>query len=309
MNKPLYDLIIVGAGPAGLTASIYAGRYKLNTLVIGQIEGGLMTESHKICNFPSEQNISGIDLTEKIKANALSQGIEIKNAEVNDIQKNQFGFMIELDSGENYLAKTILLATGTEHRKLGLENEHKLLGHGLSYCATCDGMLYRNKIVAVAGGSDSALTAALYLAKIAKKVYLIYRGQKLRGEPIWTEKISQHPKIKVLLETNIKNLTGEERLTGVQLSKPYQGKNSVDLDGLFVEVGLVPRACNYIKNLKIEENEQNYIKVGADQKTSCPEIWAAGDITTNSNNFRQIITSCAEGAIAAEDIFHHIQSL
>jgi thioredoxin reductase (NADPH) len=307
MAENFYDLIIAGAGPAGLTAGIYASRYKLKVLLIGQMEGGLMTESHKICNFPSEQDISGLDLAEKMKNNALSQGMEIKNAEIEDISKTENGFEISLAGGKNYFARTVLLATGTKHRQMGLAGEDKFLGRGVSYCATCDGMFYKNKTVAVIGGNDSALTAALYLADIAEKVYLIYRGQKLRGEPAWLEKINQSSKIEILLETNIQEIMGEEKLSGVRLDKTFAGKDELVLDGLFVEIGTEPERTVYMEKLKIAVDEKNYIQTGKDQKTSCVGIWAAGDNTNNSNNFRQIITACAEGAIAAEDIFRFMR--
>ena len=225
------------------------------------------------------------------------------------MEKKGNEFKVELISHKNFSAKAIILASGTTHRHLGLDNEKEFLGRGLSYCATCDGMFFKNKIVGVVGGSDSALTSALYLSDIAKQVYLIYRGQKLRGEPIWAEKISQQKNIEILLETNITKLNGEEKLTGIELDKPYQNKNQIELDGLFIEIGHTPDLGDYVEKLKIDLNEQGHIKVGPDQKTTCQGIWAAGDITTNSNGFRQIITACAEGAIAAENVFHYIQSL
>ena len=309
MANESYDLVIVGSGPAGLTAGLYAVRYKLKTLVIGKINGGLMTESHKICNFPTEKDIAGIDLSKKMADNATSQGVIIVNDEIVDIKKEGEYFEVKLVSGKNFSTKTIILASGTTHRYLGLDKEKEFLGRGLSYCATCDGMFFKNKMVGVVGGSDSALTSALYLSDLAEKVYLIYRGQKLRGEPVWVEKIYQQNNIEVLLETNITKLIGNEKLTDIELDKPYQEQNSLKLDGLFIEIGHTPELGDYIKKMGIEINEQGYLKVGLDQKTTCPGIWAAGDITTNSNGFRQIITACAEGAVAAENVFHHIQSL
>jgi len=303
------DLVIVGTGPAGLTAALYAARYKLNALSIGQIDGGLMSEAHKICNFPTELSISGLDLTSKMKANALSQGAIIENGKVKDITKGENSFEVILDNKEKYFTKTILLATGTKHRQLGLKNENKFIGRGISYCATCDGMLFKNKIVAVIGGSDSALTSALYLAEIASKVYIIYRGKALRGEPAWLEKINNKKNIEIILNTNLKNLIGEEKLISVELDQPYQNQPLLNLDGIFVEIGTEPDDGDYIKNLGIELDNNNYIKVDSSQKTNIRGIWAAGDITNASNNFRQIITACAEGAIAAESINRYIQLL
>lgn len=309
MDKNIYDLIIVGAGPAGLTAGIYANRYRVKTLVIGQLVGGLMTESHKICNFPTEEDISGFDLSEKMRINAVNQGVEIKYGEVTGIGKETAGFRVKMSNGEEYASRTVLLATGTVHRTLGLPNEHGLLGHGISYCATCDGMFYRNKAVAVVGGGDSALTSALYLSDIAEKVYLIYRGQKLRGEPAWLEKINARPQVKVLLETNVTELLGESKLSGIRISQPFEGQDLIGVEGLFIEIGTEPKNSGDFPALGIETDELGYIKVNAGQATTGLGIWAAGDITTNSNSFRQIITACAEGAVAAEDIFRHFQSM
>jgi len=177
----IYDLIIVGSGPAGLTASIYASRFKVNNLVIGRALGGLAFEAHKICNFPSESEIKGIDLVNKMQEHVKSLGAEIALNEVVGVKKENNKFKIITQNNKEFFGQTILLATGTEHRKLDFPEEDKFLGRGISYCATCDAMFYRNKTVAVIGGSNSANTASLYLAEVANKVYQIYRGDKLRG--------------------------------------------------------------------------------------------------------------------------------
>ena len=303
-----YDLVILGTGPAGLTAGLYSTRYKLKTLAIGQIDGGMMSESHKICNFPTEKEISGFDLTQKMKENSISQGMGFRRSEVLNVEKVGDTFEVTISNNNKLHSKAVLFATGTVHRKLNLPNEEKLLGRGVSYCATCDGMFYRNKIVAVVGGGDSAVTSALYLSEISEKVYLIYRGNKLKAEPIWVEKISKKPNVEIIFETNIKEFLGDSSLEKITLDKKYLDSYELNVDGVFVEIGTEPKYFDYLKKLEVEMDEFNYIKVDKAQKTNVSGIWAAGDVTTGSNKFRQIITACSEGAIASEDIFKYIQS-
>lgn len=306
MNKNIFDLCIIGNGPAGMTASIYAARYKLNHVLVGNSPGGLMASSHKICNFPSRPDISGLDLTQKMMDQVSKLHVAQKFVSVNNITKENNIFNITLSNDEILKTKKILLATGTKHRHLDLDREKELTGKGISYCATCDAMFYKDKIVAVIGGSDSANTASLYLSQVAKKVYQIYRGDKLRGETSWIEQVKSNKKITVLYGTNITKLVGKDKLEQIVLDKKYDGARELTIDGLFVEIGSVPDR-NITDSLSIKTDESGYIITSRDQKTSEKDIWAAGDITTNSNNFRQIVTACAEGAIAAEDIYKTVQ--
>ncbi|MEI6296553.1 MAG: FAD-dependent oxidoreductase [bacterium] len=306
VNDTIFDLIIIGTGPAGLTASLYAERYRLKTLALGTFPGGTTNQAHKICNFPTEVEITGMELAEKMTKVALAQGVEIKNDEVVDIKREDGLFSIITD-GYIYKTKTVILAKGMHHRKLGLTREKELLGRGVSYCATCDGMFFKDKVVGVVGGGDSALTAALYLADIADKVFLIYRGKELKGEPVWIEKVKSSEKIEILLETNIQDLLGEKQLESVYLDKPYGSSNELAIQGLFVEIGSEPRHAKYLHDLDIKLDENNFINVTPDQKTSAVGVWAAGDITNGSNGFRQIVTACSEGAVAAENVFRYLQ--
>jgi len=305
--KNKYPLVIIGAGPAGLTASIYASRYKIKNLVIGESLGGLAFEAHKICNFPTEEEISGMELVSKIQKHTEFLGSLILMDKIIGVDKTKNNkFKLTTQNKKEFFAETILLATGTKHRKMGLPDEDKFVGHGVSYCATCDAMFYRDKTVAVIGGSDSANTAALYLAEIAKKVYQIYRRDKLRGETLWIEQVLKNSKIEVVYNTQVKGLKGFEKLEKIILDQPYQDKQELTIDGLFVEIGVLPQKY-LIDNLNLETDDQGYIKVESDQKTSKPRVWSAGDITTASNNFHQIITACSEGAIAVESIFKFLQ--
>ncbi len=305
-----YDLIIVGAGPAAYTASVYASRYKIKHLIIGEAVGGLMAEAHKICNYPSENEISGMELTQKMQAHAEALGASLVMDKVVKIDKKvDNGFILTTqNSRQTYEARTLLLTTGTKHRKLNLPNEEKFLGRGLSYCATCDAMFYRQKTVAVVGGSNSAHTAALYLAEVAEKVYQIYRGDKLRGETAWIDQVLANKKIEVIYQREIKELIGKEKLEAIRLDKPYQGQDKLAVDGLFVEVGSQPDTL-LPEQLGVELDQARYIHVQVDQSTNVKGVWAAGDVTDASNNLRQIVTACAEGAIAAESIFKFITAL
>ncbi len=299
------DLCIIGSGPAGLTAAVYGARYKIDQVLIGNLDGGLMTTSHKICNYPGETEISGIDLALKMEQQVKSLEVDKITANVIDIIKSNDNFKVILSNSKEIEAKNIILATGTVHRHLGLENEERFLGKGISYCATCDAMFYRDKIVAVIGGSDSANTAALYLANVAKKVYQIYRKDKLRGETAWIDQIKKNDKIEVIYNAEIKKIEGAEKLESIIINENGVEKN-LQIDGMFVEIGSQPDRT-LIDKLNLETDSGSYIITKPDQSTSVDSVYAAGDITTNSDSFRQIITACSEGSIAAKSVFEKLQ--
>ncbi|MFH0840918.1 MAG: FAD-dependent oxidoreductase [bacterium] len=300
------DLIILGAGPAGMTAQIYAIRYNLKSFIIGQIPGGLMMESHKIGNFPGESFVSGVDLTQKMLGQVKEMGGEVVMDEVADIQKEGDNYKIITRTGKEFLATRIIFALGTKHKALNLENEKKLVGRGVAYCATCDAMFYRDKITAVAGSGNSAITAALHLSEVAEQVYLIFRSENLKGEPAWMNELKTKKNVTLIPETNVIELVGEEKLEKIILDKEFNGKTELNVAGLFIEIGTMPQT-ELFKKLGGELDEQGYIKVDREQKTSLPNIWAAGDVTNASNNFRQIITACAEAAVAVNSIFQNKQ--
>ncbi len=303
--KDKYSLIIIGTGPAGLTASIYASRYKIDHLIIGEALGGLAFEAHKICNFPTEEEISGRKFVKKIQNHTESLGVSLIMDKVVGIVRKRRGFKVVTRKGKIFLTDTILFAIGTKCRQLNLPNEDKFIGRGVSYCATCDAMFYRNKVVAVIGGSDSANTASLYLAETAKKVYQIYRKSRLRGETAWVNQVVNNPKIRIIYNRKIIGLKGRERLEKIILDTPYQKKNEIAVNGLFIEIGTVPQKA-LIGQASLKTDKNGYIKVDLSQKTSQVGIWAAGDITTASDNFHQIITACSEGAIAIKNIYSYL---
>ena len=215
-------------------------------------------------------------------------------------------FSAELENGESIKSKAVLLATGTKRRKLNIPGEKEFFGKGVSYCATCDGFFYKNKTVAVIGGSNSAAGAALYLANICQKVFIIYRKSELRAEPFWVDLIKKNEKIEVIYNTNITEILGEEKLQKVKLDKENNGKDELEIEGLFIEAGSDPD-IGYADDLGVETDEGGYVKIKSDCSTSAPGVWSAGDITDGSDKFRQVITAAAEGAIAVRSVFNWLK--
>ncbi len=306
MSSDVYDVIVVGAGPAGLTAAIYASRLKLKTLVIGAVPGGLVTEAYIVENYPGFKSIRGFELASRIVEHAKECGAEILEGQrVVKARRLDGLFEVETDWGEAYRSRALILAYGLRRRKLGVPGEEKLAGRGVSYCAVCDAPLFKGKVVAVIGGSDSAVTGALQLAEVAEKVYIIYRRGKLRAEPAWVERALGNPKIEVIYNTKVVEIVGEEKLDYVILDSPYKGSRELKLDGLFVEIGFEPDPT-LARQLGVELDEEGLIKIKPDCSTSIPGVFAAGDATTGSNKLRQIVTSAAEGAIAAESVYLYL---
>ncbi|MGI5897589.1 MAG: NAD(P)/FAD-dependent oxidoreductase [Candidatus Dojkabacteria bacterium] len=305
-DTKIYDVAIIGSGPAGYTAGIYASRYKLSNIIIGGISGGTMTEAHKICNYPGYTEISGMELSMKFLEHAKESGSEILSDTLLDVTKDKDVFKIKTKTKEEILSKTIIVATGTDRNKLMIPREDEFLGKGLSYCTTCDGMFYKGKTVGVIGGSSAATMAAVMLSGIAKEVYIIYRGTELRGEPAWIDQVKQKENIKVLLTTLITELDGENKLERVKLSKEYEGSEYLNLNGIFVEIGAAPNNL-MAEKLGLETDEKMYIKVDNAQETSLEGVWAAGDCTTNSNYFHQIVCATSEGAVAANSVYTYLK--
>lgn len=302
-----WDLSIVGAGPAGLSASIYASRYNLDTLVLGPNQGGLVTEAHEVCNFPGSPNIKGNELGEQITSHAQKEGATLKREKVLEIKKEDDKFELNTNLGESYESRAILFATGSKRRELDLDREDELRGSGVSYCATCDGKFFEEDTVAVVGGANAAATAALYLADLAKKVYLIYRRDELRCVPAWKKDVKNNDKIEVIYNTNVTALKGEDNLKALKLDNEYQNSNELDLDGLFIEIGSVPRT-KLAQDIGVKVDEKDHIKINEAGKTNLDRVWAAGDLTTGSNQFKQVVVASAEGAIAANDIYQNLQT-
>ncbi|HNW23510.1 MAG TPA: FAD-dependent oxidoreductase [Candidatus Dojkabacteria bacterium] len=305
-ESEIYDIAIVGSGPAGLTASIYASRYKLKNIVFGKLLGGTITEAHKVCNYPGLKDISGIDLGMSFYDQAKGCGGEYKAESIVNIKKDNDIFILTSYIGAVYQSKTVILALGTNRNKLNLKNEDFYLGKGLSYCATCDSMFYKDKVVAVIGGSNAATMAASMLSDVAKKVYIIYRGTELRGDQVWVEEVKSKDNIEIIYTTILIGLEGENKLERIKLSRAFNNSEYLNVDGVFVEIGSEPN-IDLANKLGLELDEKGYIKVSNEQSTNMAGVWAAGDCTDASNGFNQVVTAASEGAIASNSIFSYLK--
>lgn len=298
--KQDYDVIIIGGGPGGLTAAIYAARYKLNTLVISKTMGGLAATAYKVCNCPSYSEIKGFELMQKFTKQVQNLKVPIIYDEVSRIEKDKEGFIVSIGTKE-YKTKKIIFAAGTKRLRLNVPGEGKFLGRGVSYCATCDAGFFKNKIVAIAGGSNGALTAALLLSEYATKVYLIHRGREFdKAEPAWIDLVKNEKKIEIIFNNEIKDIKGDKNVEEIKLGSGQK----IKLDGIFIEIGSVPET-NLLNNLKVKLNEKGYIIANKEQKTNVKGLFAAGDITNNP--LKQIVTASSEGAIAAYSAYNEIK--
>lgn len=305
-EKNQFELIIIGSGPAGLTAAIYAARYGLKTAVLGELSGGQAAEAHLIDNYPGVENISGAELTKKMTKHAEKYGATFFLSAAVSVAKEAGSFLIKTATGKSIQGKALLLATGTQRRKLNVKNEEKFYGKGVSYCATCDGFFQKDKTVAVIGGSDGAAGAAAYLSGIAKKVYLIYRKKEMRCEQYWKNALNKAKNVEILVETNILEIIGKEKVEGLQIKKQGGSEQEIGVSGIFIEVGSDPKT-KLAQEIGVAIDEDGYIKIKKNGKTSVAGVWAAGDATNGSNKFRQIITAASEGAIAARSVFKYLK--
>ena len=294
------DVIIIGGGAAGLGAALYSARYRLDTSVIVKEIGGTGNEAHKVDNWIGSPGISGIELMENFVNHVKSYNVHLEVGEVSSVKKEGDKFLVSTKD-KSYESKALILAMGMTHRKLEIPGEKEYDGKGVHYCYTCDGPLYGGKTVAVIGGSDSAALGALFMAAHAEKVYVIYRKDKLRAEPVSSENVYKHPKIEVIHNTNLTEIYGEKFVTGV---KTDTGKE-IKLDGVFVEIGHMPNN-ELTKEIGVEVDEKGFIKVDKKFKTNIFGVFAAGDIV-NSISLKQFITSAASGSIAAQSAYLYLK--
>ena len=292
-----YDVIVIGGGPAGYTAALYTARAGLSTLVIEKLyAGGQMTQTHQIDNYHGfHEGIDGFTLGMHMQLGAQRFGVEVVNAEVLSVRLDGAEKQIETNEGL-YLAKAVVIATGAGHRHLGVEKESELVGRGVAYCASCDGMFYRGKTVAVVGGGNSAAADAMVLSRIAKKVYLIHRRDRLRATKVYHEPLEKAENIEFVWNSAVEELLSEDVLTGVRVRNLQSGEEKVlALDGLFVSVGRSPVTELFKGQLELDEN--GYIIADESTRTSLPGVYAVGDVRTKA--VRQIVTAAADGAVAA----------
>ncbi len=303
-----YDVVILGGGPAGLTAAIYASRYNLSTLVVAKSFGGTTNLAGEIENWPGFMG-SGMELMNKVREQAKNFGAEFLESEIKEVKKTEEGFELNLDD-KKVCGKTLIVALGTEHRKLNISGEQEFLGKGVSYCATCDGMFFKDKNVAVIGGADSAAKAALYLSGIAKNVYVVYRKTELRCEPIVLDKIRDVENITIYGNALPVEIKGEDKVEKMEVEQTPELEGDVkkfdlDVDGVFIEIGATP-ATEVVKDLGLEI-EKGSIVTDKNACTSVEGVYAAGDVT--NNKLKQVVTAAGEGAIAARSAYDFLLSL
>ncbi len=298
----MYDIIIVGAGPAGLTAAIYACRAEKKTLVLeAKTFGGQIINTPDIANYPVAPNISGFDFAMTLYNQAKDLGAEIKIEKVTEFKDGPVKTVVTPKN--TYEAKTVILATGAENRKLGIADEDKLIGKGISYCATCDGNFFRKKIVAVAGGGNTAVEDAIYLADLAETVYLIHRRDTFRADAAMVSKLKEKPNVKFVLNATVTKLISDARLTAIEVTDKQTGEvQTLPVNGLFVAVGQVPENENFRALVTLDAG--GYIVAGENCHTNLPGIFAAGD--NRVKEVRQLVTAAADGAVAATEAIKYL---
>jgi len=298
----MYDVIIVGGGVAGLAAGIYATRYNLKVLVVSKDMGGLLKLAYVVENYPGLGRSNGLDIMTKMEEHAREIGVEIIEDDVDGVGKED-GYFIVKTSKDSYKSNTIVLATGSERRKLGVPGEDRFRNKGVGYCATCDAPLMKNKIVGVVGGSDSAVVEALLLAEYAKKVCIIYRGEKVRPEPINGKRMLAMKNIEIIPFTNVLEIRGDKMMNRVVLDKPYNGNKELKLDGIYIEVGIVPNNA-LAKKLGVELDKDGYIIIDKASRTNVAGVFAAGDVT--NSGWKQAIIAAAQGSYAANSVYNYL---
>ena len=294
----MYDVVIVGAGPAGLTAGIYARRANKKVLILeANSYGGAIINTHAIDNFPTQPHINGFDFATKLYEQTKELGAEIKFEKVVEIEDGKYKKVVT--NKDTYETKTIILATGSDNRKLGLDKEKELTGKGVSYCAACDGAFYKGKDVAVIGGGSTALDDAIYLQDIVNKVYLINRKDSFKDDNGFVNNLKDN--VEVIYNSNITKLLGEERLTGIEINN----EKEISIDGLFIAVGRVPENEKFSKVINVDD--KGYIIAKEDCHTNIDGIYVAGDNRTKE--VRQLTTAVSDGTVAAIEAIKYINNL
>lgn len=295
------DVIIIGGGAAGLGAALYSARFTLKTRVIAKDYGGTGNIAHLVDNWIGEPGITGPELMQKFIDHVKEYKAPLVEAEVVSVEKTKKGFLVVTSTKKKYETKAIIFANGMTHRKLGVIGEKEFSGKGVHYCYACDGPIYKDKTVAIIGGSDAAALGTLFMEGYAKKIYVIYRGEKLRAEPISAQKVYAMKKAEVIPNTNVIEIYGEKFVQGIKTDT----KKDIKLDAVFIEIGHLPLS-DLAKKIGVKLDEKGFIHVGKNQETNVLGVFAAGDIT-DGTSLKQFITSAAEGSIAAQGVYHYLQ--
>ncbi len=303
MSK-IYDITIVGAGPSGLTSALYARRAGRSVLLIEKESfGGQIVLSPNVENYPMSESMSGMELTDKLVTAVMALGAEFEVGAVNEVVKDENGnFKVKTDYSE-FTSRTLIIATGLKHKMLGIENEQRYIGNGISFCAVCDGSFYKDKVVAVVGGGNTAVQDAVYLSKMCKKVYLIHRRGTFRAEDYVVKKTEQCPNIEMLMNSKVTALYGDTQLEQVKIQTDT-AEEILDVSALFIAVGQAP-ANEIFKDL-VELDEVGFVKADETCRTDNEAIFVAGDC--RSKSVRQLVTACADGAVAAIAACEYLES-
>lgn len=304
----VYDLVIIGSGPAGMTAAIYAKRAMLDCILLEKeyLPGGQVIKTYEVDNYPGIPKTNGMELSNKFSEHANELGVERMTAEVRNIKADGEIKEIEVGNGETLQTKTIILATGAVHRTLSVPGEEKFTGMGVSYCATCDGAFFRDKVTAVVGGGDVALEDAVFLSRMCKKVYLIHRRDEFRGAKILQDQVQKSENIEILWDTVVTEIIGENTVEKISIQNVHNHvDNTLEVDGVFVAVGTKP-ASDLLKG-QIEMDEQGYILAAEDGVTSIPGIFAGGD--GRAKKLRQVVTAVADGANCVQSVERYLQKM
>ena len=303
-----YDVLIAGQGAAGYAAAMYAARYQMKPIVFGALFGGETATGGLIENYPGYPEIDGLELMMKFREQAEKYKAPIVDENVASITQTQECFELTTDEGNIYLGASVILAVGRERRKLGLEHEDEWTGRGVSFCSTCDAPLHRGNTVAVVGGGDAAVKGAVLLSKFAEKVYTIYRRDSFtRPEAVNLRQLEESPNVVPLFNTEVVELKGDDGLSGIVLTKEFEGSRELAVDGIFIEIGADPRV-ELPNQLGLDLNELGEVKVDKYAKTSVEGVFAAGDLTDGSGELKQTITAAAQGALAATSAYEYVST-
>lgn len=300
----MYDTIIIGSGPAGMTAAIYAARREMKVLVIGKELGGQLAWASEIENYPGFKKISNFDLIEKMRDQVTSLGVEIKDGEIKKINKEEDGNFTLFTEKEELKSKTVILAIGLAPRRLAIPGEEEFGGKGVSYCANCDGPIFKDKVVAVVGGGNAAFDAAEILSKIAKQVYLIHRSEKFKAFEAVVEEVKSRENIEMVLNSDVKEILGDQKVERIKVfNNKKEEESKIEVDGIFIEIGRLANT-DVVKDLA-ERNQHSQIEVNEKFQTKTEGLFAAGDVV--AGEFKQITIACGQATIAALAAYQSIQ--
>ena len=303
-----YDVVIAGQGAAAFAAGLYAARYQIKSLIIGETFGGETATGGLIENYPGYPEIDGFDLMLKFKEQVEKYDVPIIDDKVDSVKKQENLFQVKTFGGEMFSACNVILAVGRNRITINLKNEEEWVGRGVSYCSTCDAPMHKNNVVAIVGGGNAAVEGALLLSRYASTVYLIYRKEEFtRPEPISLQQLNQSKNIKQVMSTNVTQLNGVDGLDSISIDKEYNGVSEIDVDGIFIEIGADPRV-EIPNQLKLELNEKNEVIVDSEMRTNVEGIFAAGDLCNSSGDLKQTITAASQGAIAATSTYHYVMN-